>query len=215
MKTYIITLERAYDRQAKCRERYDNFEFFYGVDGNPLNEELRMMPTFKPGEVGCFKSHRDLWLKILMDSTNDNFVLILEDDAKPHIGYKKHLNDVVEELKKQEHSNIGICWLHGNKPTGFYRKMAGRFGNIFSEPIDDKPLGEHINKAGGRLNATSYLIRPSTAKELFYRMSPMLIPFDCQIHLPNNRKDIGHAVSKKPVFSQNPSQLPSYIHQKT
>lgn len=203
MKTYIISLKRAEDRRAFCKETYKDFEFFDAIDGGETNHNLKPM---KKGEVGCFLSHRKLWYNLL-DSPTDDWVLVLEDDAKPIKDWKRHLEKVIETIPKQ----YGLVWLHSNKPDCFYRRFKNKWNGIFNEKIEDKTINDYCLDAGGRLNTTAYLIRPSMAKLLFYKLSVVIFPLDLQIHLPNIRHGLKFGASKKGIFYQT-SELPSYIH---
>lgn len=111
---FVITLERAVDRQIKVRERLKGlqFEFFYGVDKHGLswekvNEEgiyddkkARQLNRYSKGmvlgHIACALSHRNLYQHIVEKGYQR--VLIFEDDAVPLFDKDGELQQSVEEL---------------------------------------------------------------------------------------------------------------------
>ena len=64
--------------------------------------------NYKKGVIGCALSHICLWNKLINDTEND-FYIILEDDISFCDNFKKHLNDVCKLFvdKKLEHLALG------------------------------------------------------------------------------------------------------------
>lgn len=97
-RIFVVTLERATDRQARVRERLAGleFEFHLGVDKRALDRERlraegydeeasrrasRHSHPMTPGEIGCALSHRQLYRTALEHGWER--VLVFEDDVLP------------------------------------------------------------------------------------------------------------------------------------
>ncbi|MGB0919685.1 MAG: glycosyltransferase family 25 protein [Alphaproteobacteria bacterium] len=93
-RTFVISLPEATERQAYIREHLGAlglpFEFFEAVDGrgfdvpnHPAYDATRRRRWFgrdlKPGELGCFLSHRGIYEKMVRDDIPMAF--IVEDDV--------------------------------------------------------------------------------------------------------------------------------------
>lgn len=96
-KTYIIHLDRALARRPNVERLCDipvlEAKIVSACDGNQLSAQDRrrfcpehdlLVPPYpfalKPGELGCFQSHRDVWAMIAQGSAL--YGIILEDDAE-------------------------------------------------------------------------------------------------------------------------------------
>lgn len=97
-RIFVVTLERATERQARVRERLAglHFEFHLGVDKRALDAERlraegydeaaarrvsRRSRPMTPGEIGCALSHRQLYRAALEHGWER--VLVFEDDVVP------------------------------------------------------------------------------------------------------------------------------------
>jgi GR25 family glycosyltransferase involved in LPS biosynthesis len=96
INAYIIHLERAVERRdqvaAIARALPGTAEIVPAVDGKDLPKDIvdkiyrqRLFKphypfALKPGEIGCFLSHRRCWQKIV--DSGDNGALIIEDDVE-------------------------------------------------------------------------------------------------------------------------------------
>lgn len=91
MRIHCINLERATERREQILKNWADYdvEFFNGVDRRTLSNnnydksksiELLGRPL-TDGEIACSLSHINL-LKQLLDG-NDDFFIVIEDDAKP------------------------------------------------------------------------------------------------------------------------------------
>ncbi len=95
LKSFVITLARAKNRRSQVQRLVENIsgecEVLEGVDGRELSQEemdsvyVRRLhlPSYpaqlRPGEIGCFLSHRKVWQRILDDQVP--YAFVLEDDA--------------------------------------------------------------------------------------------------------------------------------------
>ncbi len=94
IRSYIINLERDYDRREAMKRRventpFNNAHFFSGILGEGLSKSYRDkvfdVKKFRSlfgadpsvGEIGCALSHFELWKKI---SESEGYFYILEDD---------------------------------------------------------------------------------------------------------------------------------------
>lgn len=104
---FIISLKDETARREAIaehlKERGFTYEFFDAVDGRPMNvlahpdyDGKRRRAThgrdLKPGELGCFLSHRAIYQKIIDD--NLDYAFIIEDDAR----FDEDTKDVLEAV---------------------------------------------------------------------------------------------------------------------
>lgn len=97
-RIFVVTLERATDRQARVRERLAglDFQFHLGVDKRALDAErlraegydenaarrvARRSRAMTAGEIGCALSHRQLYQAAVERGWER--VLVFEDDVRP------------------------------------------------------------------------------------------------------------------------------------
>ncbi|USO05206.1 MAG: glycosyltransferase family 25 protein [Rhodospirillales bacterium] len=108
--TFIISLSEETARReaiaAHLKDRGFNFEFFDAVDGrqmNVLNHPDYNAPRrraahgrdLKPGELGCFLSHRNFYR--FMVKNDIDYALLLEDDARLHESTKATLEALIDK----------------------------------------------------------------------------------------------------------------------
>lgn len=100
---YIITLERSKKRRELMEKKIKrntgivNYEYYYGVDGrtdlNSYQFKVKENTTMLVGEIGCFLSHYNLWLKL--KNKTDNYFLILEDDNTFYSNFNYYMNKLL------------------------------------------------------------------------------------------------------------------------
>ncbi|MGE5106602.1 MAG: glycosyltransferase family 25 protein [Sphingobacteriales bacterium] len=111
---FVITLERATERQEQIKKRLEglNFNFFYGVDKLQLNlkqlineniydeAEAKRLDRYGKGmvlgHVACALSHRKLYEHILR--LGYKRALIFEDDVVPLYDNLREINTTLSEL---------------------------------------------------------------------------------------------------------------------
>jgi glycosyl transferase family 25 len=122
---YIITLERATERQQKITEPLEglNYTFFYGVDKKDLTldhliesgiydekkaiELNRYDKPMNTGQVGCSWSHRLVYEDMLKNGYRK--VLILEDDVVPNKEGFAVLEDIIADNRYRNTSTLPCC----------------------------------------------------------------------------------------------------------
>lgn len=108
-KVYVINLKHRKDRWESVQEKFKGTNLkltrFNAINGKDLNDDQIEKLTTKfcyyfcsPGMIGCWLSHYKLWEQIV--KSNDENVLILEDDAYPVDDYNKRINQVLKEIPK-------------------------------------------------------------------------------------------------------------------
>lgn len=117
---YIVNLKRRKDRRENMERQLklsgiDSYEFFEAVDGKELNASSELFSLFerndfnyKKGVIGAALSHIHLWNKLINDTENE-FYIILEDDIVFCDNFKKYLGDVCKLFVEQklEHMALG------------------------------------------------------------------------------------------------------------
>ena len=97
---YIINLKSDSNRRKKITQRLDNFKLKYKVweAVTPKSDKFKDYKYFdfmSPNEKACAASHYSLW-EYLLNTTDNNYFLILEDD----IMFKKDWLDYLKEVPK-------------------------------------------------------------------------------------------------------------------
>ena len=117
---HIINLKTRQDRKEKIEQKLklsgiNSYDFFEAINGKELEPSSELFSLFerndfnyKKGVIGCALSHIYLWNKLINDTEHD-FYIILEDDISFCDNFKKYLNDVCKLFveKKLEHLALG------------------------------------------------------------------------------------------------------------
>jgi GR25 family glycosyltransferase involved in LPS biosynthesis len=117
---HVINLERRLDRLQNFFNVNLNelmpLSIFRGFDGKQIKPTHKIQKAFKSGDyayrsgiVGCAMSHISLWKKLLKDSTT-NYMIVLEDDAKLCIEFKKKILYLLNKYNNQ----FELMFLHYN-----------------------------------------------------------------------------------------------------
>jgi glycosyl transferase family 25 len=138
-KAYYINLEKRTDRKELIENMLKKTSLknkctrFNAVDGTVkgFKDEFIKSPDFKKyfnpkcsltgGQIACAMSHVKLWEKIASDSTikNNEWILILEDDAeiKPYFQkkYNKFTKSLIKNNKNPDIMPLGILGPQGKK----------------------------------------------------------------------------------------------------
>ncbi len=176
MRTLVVTLERAKDRQQNITAQFEAinhpFEYFHGVDGgqghHPLfdhyNEPKRLKlrgEPMSPGQLGCFASHYRIWQECV-DSQES--ILVIEDDAlidperfQAFLNAISQLPEDVECLRLFENKSKVRKGIHP-------RHLAGEL---------------YVKKfLKGHMSTTGYYLTPSGARKFLYGASEWILPVD-------------------------------------
>ena len=171
MKIYAISLKQQTDRQEVLKEYFDNVKFVDAID----KVNIKRKKGLKNGEIACFLSHMKVW-KMVSQQDHDEWVLILEDDAKPKNDWKVKLDEALKELPKK----YGVIYLGaGRKDT--VKKIIDR-KNIQNEFKfhENKSLGKYLEVCNPVTQTHAYLIKPSTARHFLNSIKTIELPIDLQ-----------------------------------
>lgn len=240
-RIFVITLERATDRQVRVKERLEGlaFEFFYGVDKHGLswdkvNEEgvyddkkARQLNRYSKGmvlgHIACALSHRKLYEHIVEKGYQR--VLIFEDDAVPLFDRDGELQQSVEELP----DNWEVIYFGYNKnetatpelkrKQAFYRVISHlkliKWSPLMISNLLPKPFSTHLQKAGFHDLTHSYAVTMEACKKLIQAQTPVVFNADPLVsHLIMNG-ELNAFITRKKFFTQEQFLDPahrSFIH---
>ncbi|XP_017328224.3 procollagen galactosyltransferase 2 [Ictalurus punctatus] len=116
---YIINLMRRMDRRVRMLRTLDvlgiEVTLTDAVDGKALNSSqlqvlgIEMLPSYQDpysgrvltkGEIGCFLSHYNIWKQVV--ERKQQQVLVLEDDIRFELNFKRRLNTIMEDIWQTE-----------------------------------------------------------------------------------------------------------------
>ncbi|MFT3913996.1 MAG: glycosyltransferase family 25 protein [Anaeromyxobacteraceae bacterium] len=194
----VVTLARAKDRQARLRERLAGlrYELLLGFDKAQLDFAAlardgvydpararavdRHGREMKPGEVGCSLSHR----KIYADAVREGWgrVLVLEDDAVPHVeamaGAAEALGELPEgwELVYLGWENFETVTLRDRlKQAAYVGMAAARLMKWTPSQIlrfHPRPFSPHLKTAGLHHCTHAYAFTTAGARKLLEAQTP-------------------------------------------
>ena len=238
---FVITLERATDRQAKVKERLEGlrYDFFYGVDKHELNWEkvnqegiyndkrARQLNRYSKGmilgHIACALSHRHLYQHILEKGYQR--VLIFEDDAVPLFDRDGELQQSAEELPDNweviyfGYSKNEMATPALKRKQVFYSiichlKLIKWSPRMISNLLP-RPYSPHIQKAGFHDLTHSYAVTREACMKLISAQTPVVFNADPLLsHLIMNR-ELNAFNNKKKFFTQEQFLDPahrSFIH---
>lgn len=199
MKKFVINLQRRVDRRERFIEennQIQDYVFFDAIDGYTINHKNFYNKGFKinrkwwcplegrpltKGEIGCFLSHWNLWLKCI---EIDQPIMILEDDVVFQQSYN-------EEKIEQLITEYDLLYLSRFE----YRK------NDVVSINDELEIPAHPYWGSG------YVITPDTAKKLISTdINQNIIPVD--EYLPIMIKQMNVAAFKQNVIEQHNKTFP-------
>ena len=238
---FVITLERAVDRQVNVKERLKglHFDFFYGVDKHGLswekvNEEgiyddkkARQLNRYSKGmilgHIACALSHRHLYQHIV--EKRYQRVLIFEDDAVPLFDKDGELQQSVEELP----ANWEVIYFGYNKnetatPTlkckqAFYRVISHlkliKWSPLMVSNFLPRLYSPHLQRAGFHDLMHAYGVSREACKKLIQAQTPVVFNADPLVtHLVMNGQ-LNAFITRKKFFTQEQFLDPahrSFIH---
>lgn len=176
MRTLIVTLERAKDRQQNIAAQLEAighpFEYFYGVDGgqghHPLFDHYNEFKRLKvrgepmsPGQLGCFASHYRIWQACV---NSQEPVLVIEDDALINPERFQTFVNAIPELPR----DVECLRLFENKSKvrkGIHRRHLA--GELYMKKF-----------LKGHMSTTGYYLTPSGARKFLSGASEWILPVD-------------------------------------
>ena len=224
-KVYVLTLERATERQHIFIERFPGlkFEFFKGWDNqlfsmNELKEKKiydevaakknhRLSRSMTLGQVGCAMGHRLIYEEMLKN--NFNKVLIFEDDAHP---VEKTLISLQPVLDNQPgNADILLFDYYRNekrqplKQFFYYVQHALgllKWNNKMIRNLYPKPFSNYWMKAGYHEFANAYAINSKAAKKLIELQTPLSFVADHIIPWCISNEILEGYISREKLFQQ-------------
>jgi GR25 family glycosyltransferase involved in LPS biosynthesis len=191
MKIYAISLKQQMDRQTVLKEYFKDVEIVDAID----KVNIKRTSDLKNGEIACFLSHMKVWKMVSQQDHND-WVLVLEDDAKPKKDWKVKLDEGLKQIP----NNFGIVYLGGGRKDTMKRIIERRKLDINKFKFhENKSLGKYTEVCNPVLQTHAYMIKPSTAKHLLNSIKTIELPIDIQWWLYG----IDFARFKKALIVQN------------
>lgn len=191
MKIYAISLKHEIDRQIVLKGYFKDAELIEAID----KVNIKRTKDLKNGEIACFLSHQKIW-KMIANSDNNDWVLVLEDDAKPIKDWKVKLDEGLKEIP----NNFGIVYLGGGRKDTVRKIIEKRKIDIQKfNFLEEKSLGKYTELCNPVVYTHAYLIKPSTAKYLLKSIINIELPIDLQWWLYG----VDFARFKKALIVQN------------
>ena len=240
-KIFVITLDRAKERQESTRNYLGNiaFEFFFGADklhmdlptlikegiydegkAKQMNRYGKKMVL---GHIACSLSHRNLYKHIVENKYQR--VLIFEDDVIPVIESLKHIISSLNELPK----DWELVYLGYNKHEIITPKLkrkqvfysiSSRLGlmkwnNVMVDNMLPKPFSKHLRLAGFHDCTHAYAVSYEGAKKLLEFQTPIAFNADDLLSDTVMKGHLNAFITVPKFFDQeqftNPAQH-SFIH---
>ena len=183
MKCVVINLERAYERRKRIVEQFEilglELEIFTGVDGHELPKEdyfnygdrhsglVNWKHPNVPGMLGCWISHRQVWLNALDEGLD--MIAVFEDDVTLDPNVEQVLSAV--EVGLDTIPDFDIIFLDNRRPDRQFIPLA---------------VVDHMFSVGlvryGNLGTSGYIITRGAMQHLLRRYSHMPVAIDQLIH---------------------------------
>ncbi|MEO7923531.1 MAG: glycosyltransferase family 25 protein [Chitinophagaceae bacterium] len=227
-KVLVLTVPRFKERQEKVKQRLAgiDFEFFYGVDKNDLDETAiaasyhydkrntlairQYFPPLNTGEIACSLSHRNIY-QAMMDQ-NWKRVLVFEDDVVPDEQNLPLLFDALKELP----ANWELFYLGylknekvnaGRKIQQAWYRIMSVFGltNIPWAMIKNrlpKNFSSSLMKAGFHDCTHAYAVSLEGAKKLVSAQTPVIYRADNLLTALVLQEELNAFTSRSFLFNQ-------------
>ena len=160
----VINLERRPDRKADITNQLqkhgiNDYTLVEAVDGSQLEETQDLANLFQgnnfnnnKGVIGCALSHLKLWYELINDTNNDYYV-ILEDDIELYDDFKNKLKEYCTLFQQYgaEHLSLGVYDCNNEEQrkistenVTIFRKNVYKFWNITFAYIISKQAAQKI-----------------------------------------------------------------------
>jgi glycosyl transferase family 25 len=230
--TYVITLERATERQEKIIQNLEglNYQFFFGVDKKDLSiDQLieegiydeqkaitlhRYSKPMNTGQIGCCWSHKLVYEDMLKNGYKK--VLILEDDVVANKEGFALLEEMFKELpdtwelwyldfQKNLKRDLGT-WI--KQYTYHFLRAIGKlkWSHLTINNLYARKFSQHLFIAGFHDFTSAYAITQPAAKKLVQLQTPLAFVADNLLAHACSNLLIQAFVSCPKVFAQE-SQL--------
>ena len=240
---YVLTIERAKDRQEKIKKDLDGLQyaFFFGADKKDLDLKTleqtnvyssdldkmqnRYSKAMNLGYVACSMGHKAIYEDIVKNGFKR--VLILEDDVVFNLEGIKHFDQMTKELP----SNWELLYFDYAKHeqttvksyikiyTYHIQKMIGgiKWSHTMIKNLFPKNHSTYLKKSGYHYFTSAYALTQSAAKKLIDLQTPIQFPPDHVLAYAITNELINGFISTPKLFNQqNPTtsnEIRSYIHQ--
>jgi GR25 family glycosyltransferase involved in LPS biosynthesis len=190
MKIYAISLKQQIDRQIVLKEYFKDVEIVDAID----KVNIKRTKYLKNGEIACFLSHMKVW-KMVSEQDQDDWILVLEDDAKPKKDWKLILDEALKEVPKK----YGVIYLGGGRKDTVKKIIERKNIKNKFQFHENKSLGKYTEICNPVLQTHAYMIKPSTAKHLLESIKTIELPIDLKWWLYG----VDFARFKKALIVQN------------
>ena len=226
-KIYVITLQRAKDRQAHVQKELEGlqYEFFFGKDKenfsvDDLKEQgiydealarhhHRYGKTMQIGQICVAWSHAEVYKEVV--ANNFQKVLIMEDDVVIDKDASKNVSAVLNELPADWELLYFGFDEREKAPAGvFFKKLFYHFLRFFKaikfshktiNHLYPKRVSAHIYQAGYHDCIHAYGITQSAAQKLLALQQPIsFIADNLTAHAATNRIVNGYIVQPRIVY---------------
>jgi glycosyl transferase family 25 len=187
MDIFVISLERTPERRIafdNYNSQYINYTYHNAVDGATIdidNLDKKILKkgsiNYTKGAIGCALSHLQLWEKCV---EMNKPILIMEDDAIVNCNFKKHMNNLINNLVPKSFDIVQLSYNFDSVLS--YVNVCGS-SDVISKVIGECDINSFVKSKvmgmGGiaRLNnsfgTSCYLLSPSGGRLLKERCFPM------------------------------------------
>lgn len=166
-KIYYINLDRRTDRDETIRNEISKTGFtgpverVSAVDGRTLDIETISDVTdegkkyaldpnagfytlLTPGAIGCALSHKNVAHKVMQEIPDDQYALVLEDDATLDSDFLNKLHDVVQKIPSFDILYLGHHQIEIKKEHEHHNEISKTWG-LFGFLINKKGSREFLN----------------------------------------------------------------------
>jgi len=188
MDIFVISLERSLERKIifdNYNSKYINYTYYKAVDGKTINIDT-LDPTilkknsinYSACAIGCALSHLQLWEKCI---ELDRPIIIMEDDAIVSRDFKKHMNNLMNNLVPKMWDIIQLNY-NFDSILSYNNTNYETCNCVFNKHKMTKTdivnfVNTKINTTIAKLNfcfgASAYVISPNGAKKLKESCFPM------------------------------------------
>ena len=240
---YILTIERAKDRQEKIKTNLKglNFTFFYGVDKKDLKLETlekdniystkldkmqnRYSKPMNLGYIACSLGHKYIYEDMVKNDYNR--ILILEDDVVFNNDGINLFEQIISELpedwellyldytKNENVSSLSYLKIY----TYHLQKMLGglKWSHVMIKNIFPKKYSKNLRKSGYHYLTSAYAITQSAAQKLIKLQTPIQFPPDHVLAYAITNELINGLICSNKIFKQENlsgnEEIRSYINQ--
>ena len=176
IKTYVIGLEKRFDRKAAIQSNFRelNYEYYNAINGDELNLQKLIQDgvisncikspltgIMTKGVIGCALSHLNVWKKI---AEEDEIALILEDDAFLDC----HINTLYSSFKNiKKLDDWDVIFLGKQSVDIINQSLSPSNYSEYVKSVSNYPEDLHEMRYGaGFFCAHAYILNKSSANKL-------------------------------------------------